>query len=101
VCAGIIGYRCLRLTGISDDEWNRAKLGLYGCGAAGHVCIQVGLGFTDRSRTVCITRLGSLLMTAHAPLHGLVSLTRLNLKCRLLSDVRFADFSGRLGATQK
>jgi propanol-preferring alcohol dehydrogenase len=39
LCAGIIGYRCLRLTGI--DDWSKAKLGLYGFGAAGHVCIQV------------------------------------------------------------
>ncbi len=39
LCAGIIGYRCLRLTGIND--WSGAKLGLYGFGAAGHVCIQV------------------------------------------------------------
>jgi len=39
LCAGIIGYRCLRLTGI--DKWNGARLGIYGFGAAGHVCIQV------------------------------------------------------------
>ena len=39
LCAGIIGYRCLRLTRIND--WSKAKLGLYGFGAAGHVCIQV------------------------------------------------------------
>jgi len=39
LCAGIIGYRCLRLTGI--DNWRKARLGLYGFGAAGHVCIQV------------------------------------------------------------
>jgi len=41
LCAGIIGYRCLRLTGISNKEWDGAKLGLYGFGAAGHVCIQI------------------------------------------------------------
>ena len=39
LCAGIIGYRCLRLAGI--DDWSKAKLGLYGFGAAGHICIQV------------------------------------------------------------
>jgi len=39
LCAGIIGYRCLRLTGIND--WSGGRLGLYGFGAAGHVCIQV------------------------------------------------------------
>ena len=41
LCAGIIGYRCLRLTGLGSDEWQRARLGLYGFGAAGHVCIQL------------------------------------------------------------
>lgn len=41
LCAGIIGYRCLRLSGIDENGWTGAKLGLYGFGAAGHVCIQV------------------------------------------------------------
>ncbi|HLN97191.1 MAG TPA: zinc-dependent alcohol dehydrogenase family protein [Pyrinomonadaceae bacterium] len=41
LCAGIIGYRCLRLTGIDKLEWEGARLGIYGFGAAGHVCIQV------------------------------------------------------------
>ncbi|HSE32560.1 MAG TPA: zinc-dependent alcohol dehydrogenase family protein [Pyrinomonadaceae bacterium] len=41
LCAGIIGYRCLRLTRLSRDEWKGARLGLYGFGAAGHVCIQL------------------------------------------------------------
>lgn len=39
LCAGIIGYRSLRLTGLSD--WSGARLGIYGFGAAGHVCIQI------------------------------------------------------------
>ena len=39
LCAGIIGFRCLRKTGISD--WAGARLGLYGFGAAGHVAIQI------------------------------------------------------------
>jgi propanol-preferring alcohol dehydrogenase len=39
LCAGIIGYRCLRLTNIK--EWKGAKLGLYGFGAAGHIAIQL------------------------------------------------------------
>src|SRR5690242_4249046 len=42
LCAGIIGFRSLRLTGIearsNPDSFN---LGIYGFGAAGHVCIQV------------------------------------------------------------
>jgi propanol-preferring alcohol dehydrogenase len=37
LCAGIIGYRCLRLSGVKSG----ARLGLYGFGAAGHVAIQV------------------------------------------------------------
>jgi propanol-preferring alcohol dehydrogenase len=39
LCAGIIGYRALKLTDIST--WDGANLGIYGFGAAGHVCIQV------------------------------------------------------------
>jgi propanol-preferring alcohol dehydrogenase len=41
LCAGIIGYRCMRLTGFLETEWKGARLGLYGFGAAGHVCIQL------------------------------------------------------------
>ena len=41
LCAGIIGYRCLRLTGLTGNEWRGAHLGLYGFGAAGDVCIQL------------------------------------------------------------
>lgn len=41
LCAGIIGYRCLRLTGLSANEWVGARLGIYGFGAAGHICIQL------------------------------------------------------------
>jgi propanol-preferring alcohol dehydrogenase len=41
LCAGIIGYRCLRVTGLRENEWQGARLGLYGFGAAGHVCIQL------------------------------------------------------------
>lgn len=41
LCAGIIGYRCLRLTGLIEDEWKGARLGIYGFGAAGHICIQL------------------------------------------------------------
>jgi len=39
LCAGIIGFRCLRRTGIRD--WRGARLGIYGFGAAGHVAIQL------------------------------------------------------------
>jgi len=41
LCAGIIGYRCLRLTGLDKEDWNGARLGLYGFGAAGHISIQL------------------------------------------------------------
>src|SRR5882724_8976938 len=37
LCAGIIGFRCLRLANIQRG----ARLGLYGFGAAAHVAIQV------------------------------------------------------------
>jgi propanol-preferring alcohol dehydrogenase len=37
LCAGIIGFRCLRVSGITPER----NLGIYGFGAAGHVCIQV------------------------------------------------------------
>jgi len=39
LCAGIIGYRCLRQCGLKN--WAGAKLGLYGFGAAGHIAIQI------------------------------------------------------------
>lgn len=41
LCAGIIGYRCLRLTTLTDKDWKGARLGLYGFGAAGHISIQL------------------------------------------------------------
>lgn len=37
LCAGIIGYRCLRLAGLTPG----GRLGFYGFGAAAHVAIQV------------------------------------------------------------
>ena len=42
LCAGIIGFRALRLTGLSD--WRGARLGIYGFGAAGHVALQLARG---------------------------------------------------------
>jgi len=39
LCAGIIGYRCLRQCEL--ESWSGAKLGLYGFGAAGHIAIQI------------------------------------------------------------
>jgi propanol-preferring alcohol dehydrogenase len=37
LCAGIIGFRCLKIA----DVGRGGNLGIYGFGAAGHVCIQV------------------------------------------------------------
>ncbi len=39
LCAGIIGYRCLRQC--EFESWDGAKLGIYGFGAAGHIAIQI------------------------------------------------------------
>ena len=45
LCAGIIGYRALRLTGLGGrGGFAGARLGLYGFGAAGHVAIQIARG---------------------------------------------------------
>jgi propanol-preferring alcohol dehydrogenase len=43
LCAGIIGYRALRLTRLDERKagWTGARVGIYGFGAAGHVCIQL------------------------------------------------------------
>jgi propanol-preferring alcohol dehydrogenase len=37
LCAGIVGYRSLRLSEVQRGE----KLGLYGFGASAHICIQI------------------------------------------------------------
>lgn len=37
LCAGIVGYRSLRLAEVQPGE----RLGLYGFGGSGHICIQV------------------------------------------------------------
>ncbi len=64
LCAGIIGFRCLRMSGIApppqDSQTQRVagsparggSLGIYGFGAAGHVCIQVARHW-DVSVFVC------------------------------------------------
>jgi len=39
LCAGIIGYRCLRRCAIED--WSNARIGMYGFGAAAHIAIQI------------------------------------------------------------
>jgi propanol-preferring alcohol dehydrogenase len=39
LCAGIIGYRCLKKCNMRN--WRGARLGIYGFGAAGHIAIQI------------------------------------------------------------
>lgn len=39
LCAGIIGYRALKLMDFAD--WHNKKIGIYGFGAAGHIAIQL------------------------------------------------------------
>jgi len=39
LCAGIIGYRALRLSGVKPGE----RLGLYGFGASAHISIQIAI----------------------------------------------------------
>jgi alcohol dehydrogenase, propanol-preferring len=43
LCAGVIGYRALRLTGLAGrrELFAGARLGIYGFGAAGHIAIQI------------------------------------------------------------
>jgi propanol-preferring alcohol dehydrogenase len=63
LCAGIIGFRCLRVSGIAPG----GTLGLYGFGAAAHVAIQVAkywgvkiLAFTrDRRHQALAMELGA------------------------------------------
>ena len=37
LCAGVVGYRSLKLSDLEPGE----RLGIYGFGASGHICIQV------------------------------------------------------------
>lgn len=39
LCAGIIGYRSLKLMNLSD--WEGKRIGIYGFGAAGHIALQL------------------------------------------------------------
>lgn len=40
LCAGIIGYRTMALTGLGED-WTGKRVGLYGFGASAHIVIQL------------------------------------------------------------
>jgi len=52
LCAGVIGYRALRLSGMEDGE----VLGLYGFGASAHIAIQVAKYKYSRSKVFVFTR---------------------------------------------
>jgi propanol-preferring alcohol dehydrogenase len=54
LCAGVIGYRALRLTGIQDGR----VLGLYGFGASAHIVIQVAKYRYPNGRVFVFTRPG-------------------------------------------
>ncbi len=53
LCAGVIGYRALRLTGIEDGK----VLGLYGFGASAHIVIQIAKYKYPNGRVFVFTRL--------------------------------------------
>ncbi|MGC8816706.1 MAG: zinc-dependent alcohol dehydrogenase family protein [Candidatus Hadarchaeum sp.] len=54
LCAGVIGYRALRLSGIADGK----VLGLYGFGASAHIVIQVVKHLYPKSQVFVFTRPG-------------------------------------------
>jgi propanol-preferring alcohol dehydrogenase len=52
LCAGVIGYRALRLTGLKNGQ----TLGLYGFGASAHIVIQIVKYRYPRSKVFVFTR---------------------------------------------
>ena len=52
MCAGAIGYRALKLTGIKDGE----NIGLYGFGASAHIVIQLIKHLYPNSKVFVFTR---------------------------------------------
>jgi propanol-preferring alcohol dehydrogenase len=54
LCAGVIGYRALRLTNLRDGQ----VLGLFGFGASAHIAMQVVKHKFPRSRVFVFTRPG-------------------------------------------
>jgi len=52
LCAGVIGYRALKLSGMKDGR----VLGLYGFGASAHIVIQVVKHLYPRARVFVFTR---------------------------------------------
>jgi len=56
LCAGVIGYRALRLTGMEDNQ----VLGLFGFGASAHLVIQMARYQYPKSRIFVFTRPGQV-----------------------------------------
>lgn len=56
LCAGVIGYRALRLTGIKDCQ----RIGLYGFGASAHIVIQIVKYKYPNSKVFVFTREGQI-----------------------------------------
>jgi len=56
LCAGVIGYRALRLTGMKDEQ----VLGLFGFGASAHLVIQVARYKFPESKIFVFTRPGQI-----------------------------------------
>ncbi|HIE05488.1 MAG TPA: zinc-binding alcohol dehydrogenase family protein [bacterium (Candidatus Stahlbacteria)] len=54
LCAGVIGHRALRLTGLEDGE----TLGLFGFGASAHIVIQIAKHKFRKSKVFVFTRPG-------------------------------------------
>jgi len=52
LCAGVIGYRALRLSGMEDGK----VLGLYGFGASAHIVIQIAKYKYPKSKVFVFTR---------------------------------------------
>jgi len=52
LCAGVIGYRALRLTGMEDGK----TLGLYGFGASAHIVIQIAKHKYPNGKVFVFTR---------------------------------------------
>lgn len=56
LCAGVVGYRALRLTGMEDFKF----LGLFGFGASAHLVIQTARYLYPNSRIFVFTRSGQI-----------------------------------------
>jgi len=54
LCAGVVGYRALRLTGLTDGQ----TLGFFGFGASAHILLQVARHKFPRSKVFVFTRPG-------------------------------------------